>query len=67
MTTIVKQAMVNPTWQELEANQIELTEDQFSLIFAYSQKGAAALKAFRSLTGSVDTNADGTGVESASK
>ena len=46
-TVMAKDAMVEPTYQELEAEGIELTDLQLLNIFNYTQMGARALEGFR--------------------
>ena len=51
MTIVVDNALVEPKLSDLEAEGIDLTEEQFGLIWAYAQKGIAALEAFRKVSG----------------
>ncbi len=48
MDEVVSSAMVEPTMEQLRNAGVELTEEQFGLIWAYSQQGVAALETFRS-------------------
>ena len=41
-------SFVEPTYQELKDNNIELTDEQMVALFNYTQKGVQALKPFRS-------------------
>lgn len=41
-------SFVEPTYQELKDNGIELTDDQYMFIFNYSQMGVKSLENFRS-------------------
>lgn len=47
MDEVVCSAMVEPTMRQLREAGVELTEEQFGLIWAYSQKGVEALRPFR--------------------
>lgn len=38
---------VEPTWQDLKNNGIELTDEQYMFIFNYAQRGVQALEPFR--------------------
>lgn len=44
---ICKSAMVEPTYSELEENEIQLTDEQLMAIFAYTQRGIKAMESFR--------------------
>lgn len=41
-------SFVEPTWEEIKESGMELTDDQYTFIFNYSQQGVKALKSFRS-------------------
>nr|DAH41044.1 MAG TPA: hypothetical protein [Caudoviricetes sp.] len=41
-------SFVEPTWEEIKESGMELTDDQYTFIFNYSQQGVKALKPFRS-------------------
>lgn len=47
MITVVKATLVEPTYDEIKAAGIELTDEQLITIFQYGQQGAAALTKFR--------------------
>lgn len=47
MDTICEASLLEPTYQELKENGIELTDEQLMFIFNYSQTGAKALQSFR--------------------
>lgn len=51
---IAKAAMVKPSFDELEAAGIELTDEQLVAIFQFTQLGAKALGRFRGLSGDSD-------------
>lgn len=44
---MARATFVEPTYDELLENGIELTDDQLSFIFTYSQMGVKALESFR--------------------
>lgn len=44
---IAEQTFVEPTYQELKDNEIELTDEQMMFIFNYTQKGVQDLESFR--------------------
>ena len=52
---IAKAAMVKPTFDELEAAGIELTDEQLIAIFQFTQLGAKALDRFRQLPADIDS------------
>ena len=52
---IAKAAMVKPTFDELEAAGIELTDEQLVAIFQFTQLGAKALDRFRQLPADIDS------------
>lgn len=45
--TICKACFVEPTYEELEDAGVELTDDQYTFVFNYSQQGVRALESFR--------------------
>ena len=47
MQVIAKAAMVSPTYDELKSNNIDLTDEQLTAIFAYTQEGLNGLEQFR--------------------
>ena len=59
---IAKAAMVKPSFDELEAAGIELTDEQLVAIFQFTQLGAKALRRFRGLPGDPDGDCNGTEV-----
>ena len=56
---IAKAAMVKPTFDELEAAGIELTDEQLIAIFQFTQLGAKALDRFRQLPADIDSTIRG--------
>ncbi len=58
LLTIAKAAMVAPTYDELEAHGVELTDEQLIAIFRFTQWGVKALDRFRQLSADYD-GADG--------
>ena len=58
---VAKAALVKPTFDELEAAGIELTDEQLIAIFQFTQLGAKALDRFRQLP--ADTDGDIRGAE----
>lgn len=44
---ICEASLVEPSYQEIRDNDIELTDEQLMAIFSYSQRGVAGLKQFR--------------------
>lgn len=65
MDEVVSSAMVEPTMGQLRDAGVELTEEQFGLIWAYSQKGVAALETFRDRRGPDGADSHRPGVEDA--
>ena len=51
---VAKAALVKPSFDELEAAGIELTDEQLVAIFQYTQLGAKALDRFRQLPANPD-------------
>ena len=51
---VAKAALVNPSFDELEAAGIELTDEQLIAIFQFTQLGAKALDRFRQLPADPD-------------
>lgn len=62
MDEVVASAMVEPTMEQLRNAGVELTEEQFGLIWAYSQQGVAALETFRGQRGDLQSDPHGRGV-----
>ena len=44
---ICEASFVEPTYQQIKESGIELTDDQYTFVFNYSQNGVKALKSFR--------------------
>lgn len=44
---ICEASFVEPTYQQLKDNGIELTDDQYLFVFDYTQRGVKALEKFR--------------------
>ena len=44
---IAEASLVEPPWKELQDEGIELTDDQYTFLFNYTQKGIKALEPFR--------------------
>ncbi len=44
---ICEASFIEPTYQQLKDNNIELTDDQMTFIFNYAQSGTKALESFR--------------------
>lgn len=47
MQAVCKASFVEPTYAELEAANIELTDEQMMFVFGYSQRGVKQLESFR--------------------
>lgn len=62
MDEVVSSAMVEPTMAQLRDAGVELTEEQFGLIWAYSQQGVAALETFRDRRRALQSHPHGRGV-----
>jgi hypothetical protein len=45
--TICEACFVEPTWNQLKEAGIELTDEQYTFIFNYTQNGVKSLKSFR--------------------
>lgn len=67
MEIIVKGAMVQPTYNELLENDVELTEQQFSAIFSYAQGGIKAAERFLFKPADSGDGEDSMAVEDASE
>ena len=59
LLTIARAAMVSPTFDELAAAGIELTDEQLIAIFQFTQTGAKALNRFRQLPADSDDTVHG--------
>lgn len=59
LLTIAQAAMVSPTFDELAAAGIELTDEQLIAIFQFTQMGAKALDRFRQLPADSDDTVHG--------
>ncbi len=57
---IARAALVSPSFEELEAHGIELTDEQLVAIFQFTQLGAKALDRFRRLPTDIDGDLHGT-------
>lgn len=44
---LCKSAFVEPSYEELEQNDIQLTDEQMMAVFSYTQRGIKALESFR--------------------
>jgi hypothetical protein len=60
-------ALVEPTYQELKDNGVELTQEQMAFIADFAQRGAVALTSFRVGTGHRESRDDGENMGSASE
>lgn len=67
MTLVVENALVEPTLTELTDADVELTEEQFGLIWGYAQKGAMILEAFRKVPSNTADDKNGQNVEGTAK
>lgn len=47
LDVVCESCFMEPTWDELQAAGIELTDDQYMFIFNYTQTGVKALEPFR--------------------
>ena len=56
---VAKAALVKPSFDQLEAAGIELTDEQLVAIFQYTQLGAKALDRFRQLPADPDSDIHG--------
>ena len=63
MTLVVENTMVEPTYSDLTEANVELTEEQFGLIWSYANRGAQALATFRAVAGNTAGNPGGQAVE----
>lgn len=48
LDTLCEACFVEPTYQQLKENGVELTDDQLMFVFNYTQRGVNALDGFRS-------------------
>ena len=67
MTLVVDNAMVEPKFSDLTEAGVELTEEQFGLIWSYANRGAQALAAFRAVAGNTASNPDSQAVENSAQ
>lgn len=44
---ICEASLIEPSWQDIQAEGIELTDEQLMAIFSYSQRGIAGVRQFR--------------------
>lgn len=44
---IAEASFIEPSWKELQGEKIELTDEQYTFLFNYTQKGIKALEPFR--------------------
>lgn len=47
MDVICEASFLEPSWEQLRATGLELTDDQYMAVFNYSQQGVRALESFR--------------------
>lgn len=47
LDVIAEASFVEPTWRELKEANIELTDEQYTFLFNYTQRGVRALAPFR--------------------
>lgn len=47
LDVVCEASFVEPTWQELKEAEVELTDEQYSFVFSYSQTGVKAIESFR--------------------
>ena len=59
--------MVEPKLSDLTEAGVELTEEQFGLIWGYANKGVQALAAFRANAGNSAGNTGGQAVENSAQ
>ena len=53
---VASHCFVEPSWEELKENGIELTDEQLMFIFSYMQDGVRTLESFRSKQGNNISN-----------
>jgi len=56
MNVLVESALVEPTVAQLTEIEVQLTDDQITEIFSYTQKGVVELKTFRTEHDSIENN-----------
>lgn len=47
MDVICEASFLEPSWEQIQAAGVELTDDQYMAVFNYSQQGVKALESFR--------------------
>lgn len=47
MDVICEASFLEPSWEQIKAAGVELTDDQYMAVFNYSQQGVRALESFR--------------------
>lgn len=55
---ICEATFVQPSWTDLKAHGIQLTDDQYAAIFEYTQQGVKALEPFREQSGDNQPSGD---------
>lgn len=64
---IVKAALVSPSYEDLDAAGLQLTDQQMLYIYNFCQTGVDALRRFRQQQAAVGGNSDGKGVQPAAE
>lgn len=59
METVVKAALVEPTYEEFQEAGLEFTDDQVVAIFSYTQEGLKGLESFRTDKAGSEDSDDG--------
>lgn len=64
LEVICEACFVEPTYAEIKASGVKLTDEQYMFIFNYTQTGVRALETFRKKQGNTVTDGSGTKVQS---
>lgn len=67
LTIIAENALCSPTLSELRAKGLELTDEQLSAIYSFTQAGVRALRSFRAQREDADHSGDEQGVQTRSE
>lgn len=67
LRAVAMEALVEPTFAELEQQNIQLTDIQLAAIYSFAQSGVRALEPFRQQSGSDNSDGDVQTVSCASK
>lgn len=67
MLLMAREALVEPTLQQLEDSGVTLTDEQLTAIYLYAQRGVEALRPFRQVSAVSRSKPDGAAVQRAAQ